>query len=274
MEDKPRLIYGASVQRRRFFTRFVRALFLLIVVAGAYWALGEAASRGLADPLLLDIGKLVAIVLGGLLAVRGLYNLIVGLFRRSESVRFYDKGLLWTRGNEKHKYPWHQLVSYREGARGVYLARWPFFQTGSNTLVMADGQRFTYNHRFGDTRVGSEAVRRYAAYVTGVHMGRTLRSEQAVKLHPRLTLYPTGVESGKHDIHWSEVDVALEGDRLVIRRLEPDGRFKTVHRYAQRDVDNVGGFLELAETTIRNYQPERFRGQRAREAVRHGVNLC
>jgi hypothetical protein len=260
MEDKPRLIYGASVQRKRFFTRFLRALFLLLVVAGAYWALGEAARRGLANPLLLDIGQLVAIVLGGLLAVRGLFNLIMGLFRRSESVRFYDKGLLWTRGSEKYKYAWHQLVAYREGAHGAYLARWPLVQSGSNTLVMADGQRFTYDHRFGDTRVGSEAVRRYAAYVTGVHMGRTLRSEQSVKLHPRLTVYPTGIESGKHDIHWSELDVALEGDRLVIRRMEPNGRFKTVSRYSQRDVDNVGGFLELAESTIRNHQPERFRG--------------
>ena len=262
MEDNPRLIYGASVQRKRYFSRFARALLLVVVVAAAYLALGEAAARGLAHPLLLDIGQLTAVVLAGLLSVRGLYNLLMGLVRRSESLRIYDKGLLWSRRGQKHKYAWHQLAAYREGVRGLYLARWPLVQWGSNTLVMTDGQQFRYGHRFGDTRVGTEAVRRYAAYVTGVRMGQTLRAEQPVKLHPRLTIYPTGIESGKVDIHWSEADVQLDGDRLVIKRLEPDGHFKTVARYPQREVDNVGGFLELAEATIRNYQPDRFRGQR------------
>lgn len=263
MEEKPRLIYGASVQRGRFFKRFLRALFLVLVVAAAYLALDEAATRGVVAPLLLDIGKLAAIILAGLLSVRGLYNLIMTFVRRSESVRIYDKGILWSRGGEKYKYAWHQLVAYRQGTGGLYLARWPLLQWGKNTFLMADGQRFRYDQRFGDTRVGSEAAHPYAAYVTGIHMGRTLRSEQAVKLHPRLTIYPTGIESGKHDVHWSEADVRLEGDRLIIKRLEPDGRYKTVGRYPQRDVDNVGGLLELAEATIRNYQPERFRGQRA-----------
>lgn len=263
MEEKPRLIYGASVRRKRYFSRFVRALFLVLVVAAAYLALVEASARGLANPLLLDAGKLTAVVLAGLLSVRGLYNLVMGLARRSESLRIYDKGLLWARGGQKHKYAWHQLAAYREGTRGLYLARWPLMQWGSNTFVMADGQRFRYGQRFGDTRIGTEAVRRYAAYVTGVRMGQALRSEKPVKLHPRLTLYPTGIETGKADIHWSEADVQLDGDRLVIRRLEPDGRFKTVARYRQREVDNVGGLLELAEATIRNYQPDRFRAHRA-----------
>lgn len=260
MEEKPRLIYGASVQRRRYVKRFLRALLLVVVAAAAYLALGEAAARGLAHPLLLDVGKLAAILLAGLMSVRGLYNLVIAFVRHSESVRIYDKGLVWTRGGEKHSYPWHQLTSYREGVRGLYLARWPLAQWGHNTFVMADGERFRYNHRFGDTRAGSEAARRYAAYVTGIHMGRTLRAEQAVKLHPRLTIYPTGIESGKHDVHWSEADVRLEGDRLIIKRLEADGRYKTVGRYRQHAVDNVGGLLELADATIRNYQPERFRG--------------
>ncbi len=263
MEDKPRLIYGASVRRKRYFNRFGRALFLVLVVAAAYLALGEAAARGLAQPLLLDIGRLAAVLLGGLLSVRGLYNLVMGLARRSESLRVYDKGIVWSRGGRQHKYAWHQLAAYREGVRGLYLARWPLVQWGSNTLVMADGQQFRYGQRFGDTRVGAEAMRRYAAYVTGVRMGQTLRAEQPVKLHPRLTVYPTGIESGKHDIHWSEVDVQLDGDRLVIKRLEPDGRFKTVSRYPQHEVDNVGGLLELADATIRNHQPDRFRSQRA-----------
>src|SRR5690606_15719455 len=91
MSEKPRLIYGASVRRKRYFVRFLRALFLTVVVAGAYIALDEASRRALADPLLLNIGQLVAVVLAGMLAVRALYNLVMALVRRSETVRIYDK---------------------------------------------------------------------------------------------------------------------------------------------------------------------------------------
>lgn len=262
--DKPRLIYGITIRRGRFFKRFLRAVFLVLVVAGAYLALAEAARRGVVDLRLLDIGQMVAILLAGLLAVRGLYNLFLALTRRSESVRFYDKGFVWSRKGQDHKYPWHQLTTYREGSRGIYLlGRWPLAQWGANTLTMADNTVFRFTGRFGDTRPCADAIRRYTAYVTGVRMGRTLRSEQAIKLHPKLIIYPTGIESGKYEIHWSEVDVKFENGRLIIRRLGPDGKFKTVGRYARHGVDNVGGFLELSSTTIRNYQPERFGRARA-----------
>lgn len=263
MSDKPRLIYGASIRRKSYVKRCLRALLLTVVVAAAYLALEEAARRGLADPLLLDVGRLVAVVLAGLLAVRALYNLALTLARRSETVRMYDKGIVWTHAGQQHKYAWHQLETYREGARGLYLARWPLVQWGANTLTMTDGTRFRYNHRFGDTRPGTEAARRYADYVTGVRMGRALRSERAVKLHRRLTVYPTGIESGRHEIHWSEVDVRMAGNRLEIRRLDKKGRFKTVSRYARHQVDNVGGLLDLTGATMANHQPQRFRQSRA-----------
>jgi len=268
MSEKPRLIYGASVRRKRYFVRFLRALFLTVVVAGAYIALDEASRRALADPLLLNIGQLVAVVLAGMLAVRALYNLVMALVRRSETVRIYDKGIVWTKAGVQHKYAWHQLETYREGARGLYFARWPVLQWGANVFTMTDGVQFRYNHRFGDTRTGTQAARRYADYVTGVRMGRALRAQRPVQLHPRLTIYPTGIESGKHEIHWSEVDVRMQGNRLEIRRLDTKGRFKTVGRYPRHKVDNVGGLIEVASATIANYQPERFR--QAATAASHG----
>ena len=36
-----------------------------------------------------------------------------------------------------------------------------------------------------------------------------------------------------------------------------------------RSVDNVGGFLELAHGTIRNYQRERFEKRESQEVARH-----
>jgi hypothetical protein len=261
MNEKPRLLYGASVRRRRFFSRFLRAVLIVAAAAGAFWALDEAVRRGLADPAYLLAGQLVAVALGGLAAVRGLYNLWLWLSRRDESIRFYDKGIIWSSGNNQHKYAWHQLMTYREGARGIYLMKWPLVQWDGNRFTMADGSSFVYTGRFGDTRAATEAVRRYAAYVTGVHMGRSLRAEQPVRLHRRLTVYPGGIESGKEEIHWSQADVRLDGGRLVIRRIDERGRARTIRRYRARDVDNVGGFLELTSATIRNHQPERFNRQ-------------
>lgn len=263
--EKPKLIMGVSIQRGRYWKQFLRALLLVVVVAAAYFALDEAARRGLVEARWLDIGRMAAVVLIVLLAVRGLFNLIVGFFRRNETVRFYDQGFVWTRGKQQYKYAWHQLERYREGTRGIYLlGRWPLLQWGANVFTMADGTVFNYNHRFGDTRPCTEAVRRYTAYVTGVRMGRTLRGEQPVKLHPRLTVLPTGLETRKQDIHWSDADVRMEGGRLVIRSRGEDGRFRVVARYPRHKVDNVGGFLELASSTIRNYQPERFRRKGAK----------
>jgi hypothetical protein len=89
-------------------------------------------------------------------------------------------------------------------------------------------------------------------------MGRILREEKPVKIHPRLTVWPGGVEVGRQEIPWSELDVRLKGSQLIIRRKNRSGKFRTVRRYNARKVDNVGGFMELVSATIPNYQRERF----------------
>jgi hypothetical protein len=258
--DKPKLLYGASVKRGRYFIRFMRALLLVVAIVGAYLALDEAARREVIDSLPLDVGRLVAVAAGGLIAVRGLYNLIMTVVRRSESVRFYDQGFVWNRGRHEYKYAWHQLDRYREGAGGIYLlGRWPLLQWGAHRFTMRDGKAFKYNHRFGDTRGCADAIRRYTAYITGARMARTLRNEEPIKLNRTLTIYPTGIETRKKDIHWSDADVRMEHRRLVIRQRGKTGRFRVVSRYRPQSVDNVGGLLELSAATIRNYQPERFK---------------
>jgi hypothetical protein len=69
---------------------------------------------------------------------------------------------------------------------------------------------------------------------------------------------PAGVVAGKEKIKWSQLDIAVKGGRLTVKKLAKDGKFRTVKAYPLRQLDNVGGFLELANVTIRNHQPQRF----------------
>jgi hypothetical protein len=187
--DSPRLVFAADIRRGFAFNRFLRSVVLVLTAAGAYIALGEAEARGLGSPLALDIGKLASVVLGGLMSVRGLYQLVRSILYPGEAVRFYDKGFVWRKGGKQHKYGWHELLTFREGANGLYLfGRLPLVQWGAHTLTMTDGVKLKYTGRFGDVRPFPKAVRRYAAYVTGVQMGRALRADIPVNLHRRLTI--------------------------------------------------------------------------------------
>jgi hypothetical protein len=251
-----RIIYHTDMKRSRYFRRFIWLLLGTVTTIGAYAALREAAFRGIATPLALDIGKAAAILLGAFFTVRGLYNLILTFTRRSESLRFYNKGFVWTQGNKAYKYKWTELASFREGARGIYLLRRPILQRGAHRLVMDDERVFKFTSVHGDPRLFARTVRPYAAYVTSVKLSRALRQDRPVRLHPRLIIYPGGVEAGKTEIHWSSLDTIVKNDRLLVRRRKR-GEIKTIRGYALHSVDNVGGFLEIAKSMQRQYQPTR-----------------
>jgi hypothetical protein len=257
-----RVLFSAEIRRSHYFRRFVWLLVGTLTTAGAYAALQAAASRAVAHPLLLDVGKAAAILLGGLLAVRGLYNLILTFVRRSESLQVYSKGFLWTRGGKTYKYRWTQLARFREGARGIYLFRRPLLRWGTHRLEMDDERVFKFGGVHGNTRRFAHVVRPYAAYVTSVKMSRALRADRPVRLHPRLTLYPGGVEAGKTEIHWSEVNAAVKNGRLLLRRSQ-EKRARTIRRYGLHRVDNVGGFLEIVSSTRRQFLSARSAKQRA-----------
>ena len=77
-----------------------------------------------------------------------------------------------------------------------------------------------------------------------------------MRLHSRLTVYPGGVEAGKTEIPWSELDATVKNGRLLVRRRERSG-FKTIRRYSIHSVDNVGGFLEIVKSTQRQYESQK-----------------
>lgn len=251
-----RVIYETEMKRSRYFRRFMWRLLGTATTIGAYVALREAALRDLASPFALDIGKAAAILLGGFLAVRALYNLILTFIRRSGSLRFYNKGFVWTQGRKAYKYKWTELARFREGARGLYLFRRPILRWGAHQLEMDDERLFKFTGVHGDPRLFARVVRPYAAYVTSVKLSRALRQDHPVSLHPRLTLYPGGVEAGRTEIHWSVLDAVVKNGRLYVRRHDR-GEIKTVRRYPLHKVDNVGGFLEIAKSTQRQYQSVR-----------------
>lgn len=259
-DAKPKQIFSQQVRRGVFLRHAFGLLLLILVVAGAYLALLEANRRLAVDTRAVNAGLLVAIILGGLLAVRALYNLWRWLTWRSEALRFFDQGFVWEQGSTSHKYAWHQISTFREGARGVYLfGRWPLVQWGAHTLTMQDGKVFHYTGRFGDTRRFVAAVRRYTTYVTSTHMARALREQQTVHLHPQLIMYPGGLEANDTEIPWNALDVRVQKGWLMVRRRGDNGKFTLVSRYRPHTIDNLGGFLDLAKEIMQTHQPERFR---------------
>ncbi len=267
---RPRLVYQATIRRKLYFRRFAWSVLAAVAGVGALVALEEAAGRDdLTDYLtVLRVGGAAALVIVVYFGLRALVNLWRGLTRRNEALRFFDQGFSWKRSGDDYKAGWSKLVYYREGARGIYLGQRPMLQWGANRLTMRDGRAFKVTGVYGDTRRFARAVRKYIADVTGTWMARALRQEKPVRLHRQLILYPGGLHAGKHEIPWSELEVGLKRGRLVIYRLNKNGKFKSVKSYSAASVDNVAGFLELAHGTLRNWQRERFEKRESQEFMR------
>jgi hypothetical protein len=264
---RPRLIWQATIRRKHYFRRFAWSVLAAVAGMGGLVALDEAAGRGLADRTTLQVGGAVAAVMIVYFGLRALVNLWRCLTRRNEDLRFFDQGFSWTRGGVKYSAPWTKLRAYREGHHGIYLGKRPLLQWGAVRMTMRDGRVFKVTGAYGDMRRFARAVRQIAADITGTWMGRALRNEHSVQLHRKLILHPGGVEVGKHEIPWSELETSLKRGRLVIYRLNQKGKFKPVKSYSAGSVDNVAGFLELAHGTIRNWQRERFQKRESQEVA-------
>jgi hypothetical protein len=257
--QKPRLVYETSITRRKHGVRLRLQLIILLAAGGAIFALNRAlAEVTTVDPLLLNIGLAAALLVFILIAIRALINLVRWFRRRDEQVRFFDQGFVWRIGGTEHRYGWKSLRTLREGGSGIYIGRRPLVQWGAHTLTMRDGQVFKLTPAHGNLRLIARAIRPHAGAVTGDRMAQMLRAEKPVRLHPQLTVWPGGVEAGKHEIHWSQLDVVMQRRRLIVRSLNENGRFETVKTYRAASVDNLGGFIELVASTLPNYQRERF----------------
>jgi hypothetical protein len=248
----PKLLFEVVVERRRYARR---ALLLLLLVAsmGAWYALGQDRAHALVDSRLLDVGRLVAAAIMALAGLRAVINLVLLLRRPTEVIRFYNRGFVWERGGQVQRYSWSKLKSFREGHRGIYRRNRPVVQWGALTLVMLDNRVFRLRPRHGDLRHLARAIRPYAAEVTGIRLGRQLRQERAVRIHPRLIVWPGGLQVGKQEFPWKDLNVRVKDHRLIIRAKDK-GKVRTVARLNTSRIDNLGGFMELATTTIKTHR--------------------
>lgn len=254
----PKLIYEIQVNPKPFRRRFAWSALATVASVGALIALDRAGQRGNIDTRLLLVGQVIGLIVLILFSIRTLQNLWRGITRKNERLRFYDKGFVWKREADEYKYAWSQLQIYRDSSRGLYLGKYPLIQLGAYLLKMQDGKTFRITGAHGDIRAFASAVKRYVSYATGVHLGRALRQDEIITLHPRLKVQSDGIFVGKEGVHWSDTDVNLRHQRLLIRRKEANGKVRKIRSYDTRTVNNVGGFMEVAVSAIQNHQPERF----------------
>lgn len=256
--DKPKILFKAEINRRRYFRRFMWNLLAAVAAFGAWGALVEANQREIVDAALLRVGQIVALVVVALLLLRMVLNLLRWLRIRSERVIIFDRGFVWERGKKQAKYNWTHLKAFRQGARVLTLAGRPILARGAHTLTMRDGKVYKFTARHGDPRRFTRLVSPIIADVTGTRMGQALRGSKSVRLHRQLVITPKGVQAGKHNIPWTEVDVRVKNGRLSIYRQADNGKFRVVKRFPASQVDNLDGLLDLAHSLMQTHQPARF----------------
>jgi hypothetical protein len=256
--DKPQLLFQAEVRRKVYTRRFFWLILAIIAIVAAWLALKEAVKEEDIDPKLLDVGQFIALILIVILSIRAAITFARMLTVKNEQIRVFDRGFTWTRGKKDYRYSWSQLKTFREGARTISLFGRPLVQVGALTLTMRDDATFKITSRHGDTREFVTAVRPFIADITGTVMGLALRQNKSVRLHPKFILAPSGVVAGKDKIRWSELDIVVKRGSMFVKRLNKKGKFKTVKKFSVHDINNLAGFLDVADSVIRNHQPERF----------------
>lgn len=242
---KTRLFIESKVSRAPFFRRAWLSLLACIVLIIAIWGLHEAY---ILDKLSTELwtGLTIAVAIGGVLfLIRALINIVRWFRTKNETLKLFNKGIVRKRGTETVNFGWGSIHTYREGSRAL-------------RLTMKNGQVLNIDQRYGELDRWASYIRRYAAQVTGVYIARAIREERPVRLHPKLTVWPGGVEVDQKEIPWSEVDARLVGKKLVIYQRAKSGNFQKVRQYNMHTVDNVGGFLEVAHSTMKNHQRDRF----------------
>ncbi|MBL8117024.1 MAG: hypothetical protein J0L63_12605 [Anaerolineae bacterium] len=245
LPQPPKLLYQTTLQRRPYFRRALLSLLGLLTGLIALYTVHEADAQGTLPAGLWLPGILVALIFTLFFALRFLIQFIRWLTSRDENLRLYNKGIVWQRGAETLQYGWQSIRTFREGRRAVIL-------------TLKDGEKLHFNRKYGDLARIAAIIRPYAARVTGVYMARAIREEKPVKIHSKVVVWPGGVEINNHEIPWALLEVRLINRKLTFYRRSESGKFQQVQAFDIQSVDNVGGFLELALSTIKNHQRERY----------------
>lgn len=258
--DNPKLVYALKLERKSSRRRFMWMLLAFVASVSAWVALGEVVAQGEdVDTRIIDAGQTIAVIVAVILGMRTLMHLIRAIRTKTQSAQFFDRGFRWQYGKkEPNKYSWSQLKTFRQGGRVIAIFNRPILQFGAHTLTMRDDKQYKFTARHGDMRRFAKAIRPFIADVTGTRMAQALRNKKKVRIHPDLIVQAGGIVAGKHKIRWSDVDLKTSKTKLTVSKKGKNGKFKAVKTYRIRDLDNLAGFLDIAHSTMRNHQPERF----------------
>lgn len=248
MAHDPVLLYKFQIDRSTYLKRLRWQILIMLIVGAAFFALDLAGRSEDGESLnyqLLDIGKLVAGVVLGLLFIRAGLMLYRAFTNRPETARFFSQGFQWKRGKKVYKYSWSKLKTVRESPSAVQF-------------LMADGVTLRFTRKHGNIHNFLKCIDEPLADVLGTRMGRLMREKsKAIKLNPALIITAKGIVAGKYKIPWTHADLSRKGNQIIIREMKTR-RFKTVKKFKVKDVDNVPGLLDLVDSLLRVYQPERF----------------
>lgn len=257
-----RVIFAFEWQRRRALRRAWMTVIIAGLLAALFIALGLWRDLDTEQQPLLRLGRMVAVFVGAMFAIRAVFNLGRALFRRTQIAQFSREGFAWQVDNDIQRYRWTQLKAYRKGARTWRFLNIPLRRFGQHRLTMNDGRVFVLHHAIASPEAFEQALDPIIDEVMGQKIASTLRSDQPVRLHKRLIVSKNGlvVLKGRKKIglKWSVVDVQVRGGQLIVCTATKGGKFKVVQRYPTHAIDNLGGFMELVEATLINHQPERF----------------
>lgn len=245
LPSKPKLLLEVSLNRKPYFRRTWLSVMGVITALMGLWVLNEAENLGALPAGLWTPLTIAVALLGVVFLIRALVNFVRWSRTPDGSLKLYNQGIVRTTGKDTVKYGWGSIKSYREGSRML-------------RLTMQNGGVITIDRRYGDLSKWAAIIRQYAARVTGVYIARAIREEQPVHLHPDLTVWSGGIEVSKKEIPWSEVDARLVKKQLIIYQRAKSGNFQPVRAFKMETVDNIGGFLEVAHSTMKNHQRDRF----------------
>jgi hypothetical protein len=256
--EKPVLLYESRAERRRHMRRFLWNTLASMGGVGAYALFRTWQSNPQLPPNLVQVGITFAVGVFAIFGVRGLFALSRGFRLKSETVRFYDRGLRWTTTKAEYKYSWKQLVNLHEGYRQYRIGGRLIGQTGAASFTMADGTTLKLKPPHGDLKKAIDKIRPVITDLLSSRMAAALRDGQKLQVHPRITMVTKGIKAGNEAIRWQDVDVTAKNGRLTISKRGKGGRFTPVVRVPTRSVDNLDGFLDLATGVIQAHQPDRF----------------
>lgn len=262
-QQGPRPLYKAEVTRAPY-RRGGRYGLLLVLAAVAVWVLvglpqvAEGATPWL-PPVwagrMLAAGHLVAAALLVIGAARLTANVVLAVRRQPERVVFYDAGFVWEVRGERHKYAWNAVKAVMEDPHAWYFRGKPRLQWGNVTFKMRDGATYRLTAAHGDLPEFLRRVRPYYVEVLGARMGQQLRLGKGFRVHPRLGVTPAGlVLDGARKLPWETLRVELGNRHLVLYQLDTDGTATPVEKLPLKKIQNLGGFMDLVESTTETFQ--------------------